>query len=204
LESDLLTLAKFGQTGTGKTSLCNALFGLNWRTDYSVACTQVVTRHKGKILSEINQGNDLTWQLFDTPGVGESEYADDEHFEHIYQTFHSSDVILWLVQADTRAFTEDQKAILKLTDNGKKIPKAHYVVAINQIDRVYPENWDTNNNAPSIEQLSLIPEKVNIVHERFSPYFPIDKQNIIPCSVAMNYGLDNLVNTIYKFQFTEV
>jgi uncharacterized protein len=192
----VINLAKFGQTGTGKTSLSNALFGLNWSTDYAVACTQIVTQHEGKMLPEFSKGKDLTWRLCDTPGVGESEYADDEHFEHIYQTFHRADVILWVVQADTRAFAEDQKAILRLTNNKQKVPKAHYVIAINQIDRVYPENWDIENNMPSPEQSSIILEKINLICERFSNYLPIEKNQIIPCSVAQNYGLNHLVNAI--------
>ena len=195
------TIAKFGQTGTGKTSLSNALFGVNWRTDYAVACTQTVTEYEGKMLPEIHQGKDFTWRLCDTPGVGESEYADDQHFEHIYETFHKANVILWVLQADTRAFAEDQKAILKLTNNKQKVPDAHYLIVLNQIDRVYPENWDTFKNQPSPEQLSLIPEKLEIVYQRFSPYIPIEKQHIIPCSVVNNYGLDNLVNTINNFNY---
>ena len=83
IEVDTVTIAKFGQTGTGKTSLSNALFGVNWRTDYAVACTQTVSKYKGKMLPEISQGKDFTWQLCDTPGVGESEYADEQHFEDI-------------------------------------------------------------------------------------------------------------------------
>lgn len=200
IQSSLPTLASFGQTGTGKTSLSNSLFGLNWCTDYAVACTQVVTRHEGKILSEINKGEDWTWQLCDTPGVGESEYADEEHFAQVYETFHSADVILWVIQADTRAFAEDQKALLKLTENGKNRPQAHYVIALNQIDRVYPENWDFVKNCPSSEQSSFIPEKINIVYERFSPYIPIRKTNIVPCSVLLSYGLENLVNIINEFE----
>jgi predicted GTPase len=74
------TLAKFGQTGAGKTSLSNALFGLSWRTDYAVACTQTVTQYEGKMLPEFGHGKDLDWRLCDTPGIGESEYADDKHF----------------------------------------------------------------------------------------------------------------------------
>ncbi|MBE9059241.1 MAG: GTPase [Sphaerospermopsis sp.] len=201
IEVDTVTIAKFGQTGTGKTSLSNALFGVNWCTDYAVACTQTVSKYKGKMLPEISQGKDFTWQLCDTPGVGESEYADDQHFEDIYHTFHQADVIMWVVQADTRAFAEDQKAILKLTDKKQKIPNAHYVIVLNQIDRVHPENWDSEKKQPSPEQLALIPEKIDIVYQRFSPYLPIQIEHIIPCSVVNNYGLDNLVNTINKFNY---
>ena len=200
MEQSFLSLAKFGQTGTGKTSLSNTLFGLNWSTDYAVACTQTVMQHKGKICSEFALNQDLTLQIFDTPGVGESEYADNNHFEDIQNTFHSVDVILWVVQADTRAFAEDQKALLKLTEDKQKVPDAHYVIALNQIDRVYPENWDVFNNKPSSEQLSIISKKIDLVLKRFSSYIPIKKQNVIPCSVLKNYGISTLVKTICNIQ----
>ncbi|BAZ16236.1 small GTP-binding protein [Calothrix sp. NIES-4071] len=200
----MLTLAIFGQTGAGKTSLSNVLFELKWRTDDAVACTQTVSEHSGTIAASFNQGKFPKWRLLDTPGVGESEEADEVHFRQLYNSFHSANVILWVVQADTRAFREDQESILRLTDNSQKIPKAHFVMAINQIDKVHPENWDMANNAPSSEQFSLIPEKINLVHKRFSPYIPIQTQHIIPCSAMRGYGLSNLVNVINNYYTVEV
>jgi uncharacterized protein len=200
----MLTLAIFGRTGTGKTSLSNALFGLNWLTDDAVACTQNIHQHEGKIISSINGEKLPEWRLLDTPGIGESEEADKKHFPQLYKSFRSVNVILWAVQADTRAFKEDQEALLRLTDNRRTIPEAHFVLALNQIDRVYPENWNVQSNAPSIEQFSLIPEKVNLVYERFSPYIPIAKQHIIPCCAKRKYGLENLVKSINYYQLKEL
>jgi len=200
----MLTLAIFGRTGAGKTSLSNALFGLDWLTDDAVACTQSVCQHEGKIIPSLNGEKLPEWRLLDTPGVGESEEADEEHFQQLYKSFHSVNVILWAVQADTRAFAEDQEAILRLTNNGQTMPQAHFVIAINQIDRVYPENWDVQSNAPSLEQSSLIPEKVNLVYKRFSTYIPIAKEYIIPCSAKKNYGLENLVKAINHSQLKKV
>lgn len=200
----MFTLAIFGQTGAGKTSLSNVLFGLNWRTDDAVACTQTVSEHEGTIAPSFNQSKLFHWRLLDTPGVGESEEADDVHFQQLYNSFHSANVILWVVQADTRAFREDQESILRLTDNSQKIPKTHFVMAINQVDKVHPENWDTVNNTPSSEQSSLIPEKINLVHKRFSPYIPIQEKHIIPCSAMKGYGLSNLVNVINNYHTIEV
>ncbi|MEA5603977.1 GTPase family protein [Nostoc sp. UHCC 0252] len=200
---NVIKLAIFGQTGSGKTSLSNILFGLNWQTDNAVSCTQEVHQHEGKLALFSNRTSNLTWQLLDTPGVGESEVADEEHFQSVYSAFHSTDVILWVVQADTRAFAEDQKAILKLTDDLQKLPNAHFVLALNQIDRIYPEDWDEDKNVPSHEQFSLIPEKINLVYERFHPYIPVCRQDILPCSVLKNYGLQNLVNILSNYQQQE-
>jgi predicted GTPase len=204
--SNMFTLAIFGQTGSGKTSLSNALFGLNWRTDDAVACTQKVFQHEGKIVSSLNGDKLPEWRLLDTPGVGESEEADKKHFPQLYEAFHSLNInmILWVVQSDSRALAQAQKSILRLTDNGQKIPKAHFVMALNQIDRLHPENWDTVNNAPSPEQSSLIPEMVNLIYKRFSPYIPVSEEHIIPCSALRVYALNNLVNAINYYQAKEV
>lgn len=192
----MLTLAIFGQTGSGKTSLSNILFNLNWQTDNAVACTQNVTKHKGKIVPSLDV-NQLTWELIDTPGVGESEEADENHFQAIYDTFHSVDVILWVIQGDIRAFAEDQQSILRLSNYGEQTPRAHFVIALNRVDQVYPGNWNELDNVPSLEQKSIIPDKVKLVYERFSPYLPILDKHIIPCSALKKYGLAELVNALY-------
>jgi len=197
------TLAIFGQTGTGKTSLSNALFGLDWRTDDAISCTQEVTQHNGAFINTLSQG-DTTWQLLDTPGVGESKSADEEHFREIYDAFHSADVVLWVRQADTRTFKVDQESILELTNKRQKFPNAHFVIAVNQIDKVYPENWDTVNNQPSVEQAVFISEISDLILHRMSPYLPVERHCVIPCTVSRNYGLVELVQAISQIHHKEI
>jgi len=192
------TLAVFGQAGSGKTSLCNSLFGLDWKTDPAIDCTKYIFQHEGNFVSSLN-GNQLPkWKLHDTPGVGASEAIHQNCLQELLDTFHQVDVIVWVIQADTRALRVDQEAILDLTSNGQKIPESHLILAINQIDRVHPENWDEVNNIPSPEQQEIIPDKISLAHKRFSPYLPISIEHIIPCSTVKRYGLDRLVYTIHQ------
>lgn len=192
------SLAIFGQAGSGKTSLCNTLFGLNWKTDPAVDCTKFIHQHDGNFVSSLNGEKLPKWKLHDTPGVGASEDTHINRIEGLLDTFHQVDVIMWVIQADTRALRVDQEAILGLTDNGKKIPNSHFVLAITQIDRVHPENWDELNNCPSKEQQAFIPEKITLAHKRFLPYLPLSLEDIAPCSTIKGYGLENLVHIIHK------
>jgi len=194
--NDRLTLAIFGQTGSGKTSLSNALFGLKWLTDDAVACTKAISEYTGAIRSCFNRDQTSIWRLLDTPGIGESETADEHNFQMLYGAFHSANVIMWVVQADSRAFTEAQKAILRLTNDGQKIPNSHFVIALNQVDRVHPENWNFTENKPSQEQHSIIQEKLKLVSQRFSKYLPISDNQIVPCSAAKEYGLSELIQAL--------
>jgi uncharacterized protein len=189
-------LTILGLTGAGKSSLCNALFGLNWATDDAIACTQEVQSYEGKMISLLDSNGNKEWKLLDTPGFDESGEADEHHITKNYGAFHAADIIIWTVQSDTRAFAPDQKAILKLTEKNQKIPSARYVIALNQIDRIYPENWNFERNEPSQEQISLIPSKVELVYERFHKYLPISIDSIIPCSALRGYGLRDIVKSI--------
>jgi hypothetical protein len=191
-------LAIFGQAGSGKTSLCNTLFGLNWKTDPAVDCTKSICQHEGSFVPFLNGGQLPSWKLHDTPGVGASEDIQQDRLQILSDTFHQVNVIIWVIQADTRALRVDQETILELTNHGQKIPEAHLVLAINQIDRVYPEDWDEINNIPSPEQQKIITEKISLAHKRFAPYLPILIEHIVPCSTVKKYGLEQLVNLIHK------
>jgi uncharacterized protein len=190
------SLAIFGQAGAGKTSLCNRLFGLEWKTDPAVDCTQYIHQHDGNFISSNHKHH--KWKLHDTPGVGASEDIQEQRLKDLSGVFHQVDVIMWVIQSDTRALRVDQEAILGLTHNGKKIPKSHIILAITQIDRVHPENWDDKNNCPSKEQSEIIPEKVHLAHKRISPYLPVSVEYIAPCSTLKGYGLDHLISILHK------
>jgi uncharacterized protein len=192
------TLAIFGQAGSGKTSLCNTLFGIDWRTDPAVDCTQTICHHTGNFVLPSNKNNYPKWKVHDTPGIAASEEIKQERLQIISNIFHHVDAIIWVIQADTRALRADQEAILELTKNGEKIPSAHFVLVINQIDRIYPENWNDVNNIPSQEQYKIIPEKIELAYKRFFNYLPISIENIIPCSTIKKYGLELLVETVNK------
>jgi len=84
-----------GQTGVGKSSLINALFGTKLKTDPVKPCTKEIE----DIPIEIKQGSTL--YFYDLPGIGESDEADEGYLQKYREHLQSSDVILWLFMLTT-------------------------------------------------------------------------------------------------------
>jgi uncharacterized protein len=111
-----LTVSVMGQTGVGKSTLLNALFNINLPVGEDLPGTQEV------IPSTLKNGNGHTLILYDMPGIGESEDLDANLLISYREYLLKSDVVLWVIQADTRAVAFDARALsslLKNTDSGQ-------------------------------------------------------------------------------------
>lgn len=179
-------VAIFGKTGAGKSSLTNALFG------EKVCEVNDVERCTVKV-QEINIGGMI---LYDCPGIGESETADENYIKMYNELLPKMDAILWVIKGDDRSFTVDlqfyQKVVSACIAKGdnKSIPL--YFV-LNQVDKIEPfRKWDEENHVPGSEQIVNIQRKIQYVSEVFS--YPINK--VIGVSACENYNLVELVNTI--------
>lgn len=179
-------VAIFGKTGAGKSSLTNALFG------EKVCEVNDVERCTVKV-QEINIGGMI---LYDCPGIGESETADENYIKMYNELLPKMDAILWVIKGDDRSFTVDlqfyQKVVSACIAKGdnKSIPL--YFV-LNQVDKIEPfRKWDEEHHVPGSEQIVNIQRKIQYVSEVFS--YPINK--VIGVSACENYNLVELVNTI--------
>lgn len=93
-----------GKTGSGKSSLCNALFGADIATISDVAAG---TREPQEIILALNRGRGIT--LIDMPGVGESLARDGEYAALYRSLLPRLDLVLWLVKGDDRALSVDEQ-----------------------------------------------------------------------------------------------
>ena len=110
------TIVFFGKCGVGKSSTLNKLFDLRLDTDHSIPCTKApcVTRIEVDSALPANQCQ-LILEIVDMPGIGESLSADDLYSDYYHDWVSRANCLVWVTQADTRAYKRDQLFILKLS-----------------------------------------------------------------------------------------
>lgn len=177
----------FGKTGSGKSSLCNALFGEDVAKISDIAgCT----REPQEFLLKLAREKDIV--LVDVPGVGETLKRDDEYFKLYKNLTPELDAILWIIKADDRAFSVDElcwKDVVR-PHLDRSIP---VVIVINQVDKFNPlKEWCDETNTPGPNQLRLIQDKIAEVARAFD--LPIIQ--IVPVSAHLGYNIPQLVETL--------
>lgn len=109
-------VAIFGKAGVGKTTTINSLFNARWKTSHTIVGTAKAQ------MKEFELSTGGTLNVVDLPGYGRS-IAEDKEYEKIYQEMiPSCDLVLLIVQANTRDFADDQEMILKVAEWLKDSP----------------------------------------------------------------------------------
>ncbi|MFZ1025814.1 MAG: GTPase [Limnoraphis robusta] len=109
-------VAVIGKSGVGKTTTINNLFNAQFKTSPTTVGT---TKAQIKEFT-LSTGGALT--VVDLPGYGRSE-AEDQEYDKIYQDLiPSCDLVLLILQADTRDFADDIEMINKITEWLKNHP----------------------------------------------------------------------------------
>ncbi len=178
----------FGDTGVGKSSLCNALFGKDVAPINNV---EACTREPQEILLGGLDGKGII--LVDVPGVGEDRERHNEYIELYKSLSKELDLIIWAIKADDRKYMsaiDVYKSILE-----PNLSKCPVVFVVTQVDKIEPyREWNTTNNTPSTEQLKNLKIKINDISSRFS----VPNNIIIPVSANDSYNLVELVNKIVE------
>ncbi len=129
-----------GQTGVGKSSLINALFGTNLATDPVRPCTKAIER----VIAKSESGSEL-W-FYDLPGIGESDKADEQYLSDYKEKIFESDVVLWAIHSDTRSVTFDKEALQKILNSVESKVEQTYLLSkitfiLTKVDLLTPPAW---------------------------------------------------------------
>jgi uncharacterized protein len=139
IEDHQFRVSIVGQTGVGKSSLINALFGVNLKTDPVKPCTKEIE----EIPIKINNKSNLFF--YDLPGIGESDIADAEYLKKYREHLQSSDVILWAIHADNRSVVFDLKSLEKIiegyTQEEKAVLMSKLTFILTKADVLHPPAW---------------------------------------------------------------
>lgn len=171
-----------GKTGSGKSSLCNALFqGEVTPVSNVEACTRDVLRFR------LSSGSH-SLLLVDLPGVGESKERDEEYTTLYHRILPELDLVLWVIKADDRALSVDEHFYRKVM----LAYQYRVLFVVNQADKAEPcHQWNTTSNTPSYSQQSTIEAKRSAVQQLFLPHHPV-----CVVSARTGWGLDAMVETM--------
>ena len=182
----------FGNSGVGKSSLCNALFG---REVAKISDVEACTRKPQEILLGSENGG-IT--LIDVPGIGEDP-AHQKEYTALYKSLAPElDLVLWAIKADDRNYASALDSYKEVFSSEEKLPPVLFVIT--QTDKTNDtEDWDHQEYKPI---------KENDVSRRFG----VSANQIISIAVSKkgkSYNLKELVDLVVealpnekKFSFT--
>lgn len=175
----------FGDTGVGKSSLCNALFG---QEVAKISNIEACTREPQEVL--IASGGII---LVDVPGVGEDPDRHEEYVELYKSLVPTLDMVIWAIKADDRKYLsalEVYKDVLV-----PHLDKCPVVFVVTQVDKVEPyREWNIQNSCPGPNQQANIEIKIRDIATRFE----VPEDTVVPISANDKYNLTKLVDTIVK------
>ena len=156
-------VAVIGQSGVGKSSTLNAVFGLNLPvSDIQEGTTEIIEK-----VFPMRDGFNLS--IYDMPGLLQSRKRDNIYEEMYKEILPQCDVIVYIIKANTRNIGDDCR-ILKnvvLPICNQNSIKDNLIVAINKVDTIGetidPEDpelvWDPIENKPSKKLWECIKKK---------------------------------------------
>ena len=180
-------VAIFGKTGSGKSSLCNAVFGDDVAP---VSDIEACTRNPQEYLLQLSPDKAIV--LLDVPGVGESVERDDEYIPLYKSLLPNVDLLLWVIRCDDRAMTIDLYVWNELVRSHVSTGAPAFIV-LNQVDRVNPvREWNTEQRQPGLTQLKTIAGRIDVIARDFS----VPPSDIVPISALEGYGITELVEQV--------
>lgn len=192
LEAAPPTIGLIGVSGVGKSSSINAMFRTKLAISHTSACTKKFEASKLKLKMKQGDIKDEIVKLvvIDAPGLGEDIKLDPAYIEQYNKNLPNSDVILWVLNARSRAIALDQMYLEKF-----KAFKDRIVFGLNQVDLVHPMDWNRKINLPSEEMEENIAEIAKDRTDKIQSIIGRSPQ-LISYSANKGYNLEKLFAAI--------
>lgn len=185
-------VAIIGKSGVGKSTTINALFNLEEKISHTTTGT---TKNNENIV-ELPEGGQLS--VIDMPGLGEDIELDKQYREIYKKVLPSADVVVYVVQANMKALRYDQKILRDIAENVMGNLKGRFVIALNQVDKIGPGDWNDKFNYPSPQQEDNINRRCQDIQKKLSDALSIKVEQIEYYSATKRYRLYNLLAAIIK------
>lgn len=187
-----------GQTGFGKSSLINILFGSHFNTDPLVSCTKEL--YSVMTIESTSRYDAII--VFDTPGIG--EFSNNSQYQMFYEYAVSQANHIVLVVSMDRTDTTSQDLLLSVKDH-INCNDVKFTIALNRIDSAGVDNsggedclWNMVENVPSELCLNKIERRIATIKMNFGEDIDFLPFEVVPVCALRNYGIDDLKRRIMQ------
>lgn len=201
-------VAVIGQSGVGKSTTLNSVFGLsNYTSNLAEGTTEILEK-----VFPMRDGFNLS--IFDMPGLN-NDVDKDIEYEKLYKhILPDCDVIVYIINAHSRDFGEDCRILKEIVlpiCNDNKI-RENLVLAINKIDTIGesinpndPElQWDIFENKPTEKLKIAIKKKLGDIVDKLidenllGTDDSLHQHQVVFYSAVYNYNLQDFLLAIAK------
>lgn len=201
-------VAVIGQSGVGKSTTLNSVFGLsNYTSNLAEGTTEIVEK-----VFPMRDGFNLS--IYDMPGLN-NDIDKDLEYEKLYgQILPGCDVIVYIINAHSRDFGEDcrilKEVVLPICNDNKV--RENLILAVNKIDTIGenidpndPElQWDAFENKPTEKLKAAIKKKLSDIVEKLidenllGSDESLEQHQVVFYSAVYNYNLQDFILAIAK------
>lgn len=201
-------VAVIGQSGVGKSTTLNAVFGIESHTSN-------VAEGTTKIIEKVFPMRDgFNLSIYDMPGLNNDVDKDNEYEELYKKILPGCDVIVYIINAHSRDLGEDcrilKEIVLPICNTNSL--RDNLILAFNKIDTIGetedpndPElRWDVVNNRPTEKLKKAIKIKLNDFSDKLVDENIVGSEDVIKpeqvvfYSAVFNYNLGDFLKAITK------
>ena len=201
-------VAVIGQSGVGKSTTLNSVFGLkNYTSNVAEGTTDIEEKK-----FEMRDGFSLS--IYDMPGIGYDIDKDAEYEKMYAKILPDCDVIVYIINAHSKDIGEDCRILREVVlpvCNTNQI-KDNLILAFNKIDTIGemqdpndPElRWNTRDNLPTEKLKKAIKVKLSDLTDKLidenliGGKDSIEPHQVVFYSAIYNYNLSDFLRAITK------